>query len=188
MATVGLTNTFLARAGEPIPFEANIAVINGNDTDDTPLPALATRSGVALVVGWSCEGAACNIQIRDDGTARIDPLGVDGPLFDDNGYDWAFTDQLVAEANILIEEASNRLVDLALENNLIDVASDATRRALRSLPATESLYCCRMRIEHAAGNANAVRSTYKELCTALTEWGTAPSEPATALLRRLTAP
>lgn len=63
---------------------------------------------------------------------------VNGALFDAALFDWAHTNQLVAEASELIEQASCKLVDLALEQDMIDFARDVTRRALRSLPTRAS--------------------------------------------------
>jgi hypothetical protein len=108
---------------------------------------------------------------------------VNGVPFDAALFDWAHTNQLVAEASELIEQASCKLVDLALEQDMIDFAREVTRRALRSLPTTESLYRCRMIIEHRSGNTPGIRHAYDELVAKLNEYGTSPSDETAYLLR-----
>jgi nucleoid-associated protein YgaU len=109
---------------------------------------------------------------------------VNGAPFDAALFDWAHTNQLVAEASELIEQASCKLVDLALEQDMIDFAREVTRRALRSLPTTESLYRCRMNIEHRSGNTPGIRHAYDELVAKLNEYGTFPAHETTRLLER----
>jgi hypothetical protein len=106
---------------------------------------------------------------------------VNGAPFDAALFDWAHTNQLVAEASELIEQGSCKLVDLALEQDMIDFARDVTRRALRSLPTTESLYRCRMNIEHRSGNTPGVRQAYDELLASLKQYGTCPSDATNSL-------
>ncbi|MGH9242922.1 MAG: LysM peptidoglycan-binding domain-containing protein [Acidimicrobiales bacterium] len=111
-----------------------------------------------------------------------------GPPFDAAGYDWAHRDQDVAEACTLIEHATERLVDLALAADLIDVARDAIVRGLRGLPGNEELYRCRMRVEHCGGNLPGVSAAYEELVTYLADLETEPSPSTTALYEDLVRP
>jgi nucleoid-associated protein YgaU len=113
---------------------------------------------------------------------------VTGPPFDAVGYDWAHRDQDVAEASALIEQATEHLVDLALEASLVDVARDAIVRGLRGLPGNELLYRCRMRVEHDAGNLAGVTAAYEELVTYLTDLETEPSPATTVLYHDLVRP
>lgn len=112
---------------------------------------------------------------------------VDGPPFDASGYDWAYTEQLVAEASSLIEEGTNALVDLALEADMLELCGDAVRRAMRSLPDAESLFRCQMRVEHAIGNTPGVCRSFVSLSAALREIGAEPADESVRLLRSLTA-
>ena len=111
-----------------------------------------------------------------------------GPPFDAAGYDWAHRDQDVAEACTLIEHATERLVELALDTGLVDVARDAIVRGLRGLPGNEELYRCRMRVEHHGGNVPGVSAAYDELVTYLADLETEPSTSTTALYQDLVRP
>lgn len=111
-----------------------------------------------------------------------------GPPFDAAGYDWAHRDQDVAEACTLIEHATERLVELALDTDLVDVARDAIVRGLRGLPGNEELYRGRMRVEHRCGNLPGVSGAYDELVTYLADLETEPSPSTTALYEDLVRP
>jgi hypothetical protein len=113
---------------------------------------------------------------------------VNGPPFDAVGYDWAYRDQDVAEASTLIEQATELLVDHALEAGLVDVARDAVVRGLRGLPGNEELYRCRMRVEHRASNLAGVTAAYEELVTYLADLDTEPSPATAALFHDLVRP
>lgn len=113
---------------------------------------------------------------------------VNGPPFDAAGYDWAHRDQDAAEASTLIEQAAERLVALALDTDLVDVARDAIRRGLRGLPGNEVLYRCRLRVEHHGGNLAGVNAAYDELVTYLADLEAEPSARTTALYRELVRP
>jgi hypothetical protein len=113
---------------------------------------------------------------------------VNGPPFDAVGYDWAYRDQDVAEASALIEQATEQLVDHALDAGLVDVARDAIVRGLRGLPGNEELYRCRMRVEHRAGNLAGVTAAYEELVTYLADLDTEPSPATAALFHDLVRP
>ena len=110
---------------------------------------------------------------------------VDGQPFDDAGYDWAYTEQLVSEANNLIVAATCQLTPLALAAGLVEVARNAVRRALRAVPGDEDLYRCRLRVEGHTGNLAGVRSAYAELVTALKAIDAKPSDETIALYTQL---
>lgn len=165
----------------------------GNLADGTPvLPAADRSHGGTLEIapGVSTDLALLRSLVERASQASsseaIDLLRtaldlVNGPPFDAVGYDWAYRDQNVAEASALIEQATEQLVDLALDATQIDVAREATVRGLRGLPGNEELYRCRMRVEHHAGNLAGVTAAYEELVTYLIDLETEPS-PATASL------
>ena len=113
---------------------------------------------------------------------------VTGPPFDAVGYDWAYRDQDVAEASTLIEQAAERLVELALEAGQVDIAREAVVRGLRGLPGNEELYRCRMRVEHHAGTLPGVTAAYEELVTYLDDLETEPSPATSALFHDLARP
>lgn len=109
---------------------------------------------------------------------------VEGPPFDAEGYDWAHHGtQDVAEASRLIEQATEQLVNLALDVDDIDIAREAITQGLRGLPGDEVLYRLRMTVEHHAGNLTGVSAAYDELVRHLADFDADPS-PSTLELRR----
>jgi nucleoid-associated protein YgaU len=172
----------------------------GDLADGTPvLPAADRSHGGTLEIapGVSTDLALLRSLVerasRASSSEAIDLLRtaldlVNGPPFDAVGYDWAYRDQNVAEASALIEQATEQLVDLALDATQIDVAREAIVRGLRGLPGNEELYRCRMRVEHHAGNLPGVTAAYEELVTYLTDLETEPSPATTALYQDLVRP
>lgn len=120
------------------------------------------------------------IRLLRDGLALIE-----GPPFDAAGYDWAHRDQDVAQASMVIEQAVELLVDLALDAGLTDTARAAVTRGLRGLPGDEQLYRARMRVEHHAGQHTAVAAAYDELTVYLADFDLEPSPTTTALFHDL---
>jgi hypothetical protein len=109
---------------------------------------------------------------------------VEGPPFDADGYDWAHHGtQDVAEASRLIEQATEQLVNLALDVDDIDLAREALNQGLRGLPGDEVLYRLRMKVEHHAGNLTGVSAAFDELLSHLADFDADPS-PSTLDLRR----
>jgi hypothetical protein len=112
---------------------------------------------------------------------------VHGPPFDAAGYDWAHhTEQYVAEASALIENAAEALVKLALAGGDIDLAREALVHGLRGMPGNEVLYRARMRLEYQAGNLAGVDAAYSELNGFLTDLASEPCAETVELFRRLT--
>ena len=111
---------------------------------------------------------------------------VAGPPFDAPGYDWAYHgEQWVADASMLIEQATVLLVELQLAAGDLDGARFAVTRGLRGLPGNEVLYRWRMRIEQQAGNSAAVRAAYRELLSFLDDLDAEPSLATCALYEEL---
>jgi hypothetical protein len=109
---------------------------------------------------------------------------VEGPPFDADGYDWAHHGtQDVSDASRLIEQSAEQLVNLALDNDDIDIAREAVAQGLRGLPGDEVLYRLRMKVEHHAGNLTGVSAAFDELMRHLADFDTDPS-PSTLDLRR----
>jgi len=92
---------------------------------------------------------------------------IDGVPFDSAEYDWAFETQDHATACELVEAATLRCVDIALNLGDIAAARHAVTQGLRALPLNEPLYRARMRVESASGNADGVRQALGELTAAL---------------------
>jgi len=110
---------------------------------------------------------------------------VEGPPFSGAYFEWAASQQLVADAEVLIERAAKQLVDLSLEAGDLDGARWAVQQGLRALPGNEPLYRARMRVESEAGNPAAVRSAYQELVSLLDDLDTEPSDATVDLYGQL---
>jgi DNA-binding SARP family transcriptional activator len=93
---------------------------------------------------------------------------VDGVPFDAVGYEWAHEQQHHARACNLIEIATLRLVDLAIDDDPA-TARHALNQGLRALRVNEPLYRARMRLEAHIGNHTGVRAVYNELTQLLNE-------------------
>jgi hypothetical protein len=76
---------------------------------------------------------------------------IEGPPFDAAGYDWAITNQLVSEAEHLVERAACLAAELAIDSADLAPARWAVTTGLRAIPGDEALYRMRMRVEAAAG-------------------------------------
>lgn len=135
------------------------------------------RRGVTDAIN---ESSVAAIRLLRDALALVE-----GPPFDAPGYDWAHRDQDVAEAAATIEQATDRLVDLAVEAGHLDVAREALTRGLRALPGDEHLYRIRMRVEAAAGNHVGIAAAYNELTVYLADLETRPSSVTTAEFHEL---
>jgi DNA-binding SARP family transcriptional activator len=94
---------------------------------------------------------------------------VDGVPFDAAGYDWAHEQQHHARACSLIETATLRLVDLAIDDDDPATARHALNQGLRALRVNEPLYRARMKLEAHIGNHTGVRTVYNELTQLLNE-------------------
>lgn len=172
----------------------------GDLDDGSPVMPAADRSrggSLQLAAGVTTDLAVLrHLVFEADGASSSEAIAllreglslVTGPPFDAVGYDWAYRDQDVAEASTLIEQAAERLAELALEAGQVDIAREAVVRGLRGLPGNEELYRCRMRVEHHAGNLPGVTAAYEELVTYLDDLETEPSPATSALFHELARP
>jgi hypothetical protein len=80
------------------------------------------------------------------------------------GYDWAFTEGVVVEAEATIADAAHRLARLALDRGDADLATWAAMQGLKSVPGSEPLYRDRMEAAHLIGDPAAVDRIVEELC------------------------
>ncbi len=88
-----------------------------------------------------------------------------GPPFEGvRGYDWAFTDGTVVEAEAMIADAAHRLARLALDRGDAGGATWAASQGLKSVPGSEPLYRDRMEAAHLNGDPAAVDRIVEELC------------------------
>jgi DNA-binding SARP family transcriptional activator len=81
-----------------------------------------------------------------------------------SGYEWAFTEGIIAEAEATIADASHRLAQLLLSDGDHAGATWAAQRGLNSVPGSEPLYRDRMEAAHLAGDPAAVDRIVEELC------------------------
>jgi len=81
LAAARIDGTFAARAGSSTPLDVTV-VVGGPETGDHVaglVPAAPPRRGVAAIVATDTADtdAGAHIELRPDGTARLEPLGVD---------------------------------------------------------------------------------------------------------------
>lgn len=96
---------------------------------------------------------------------------IHGVPFDSSEYDWSFETQDHAAACELVETASLRCIDIAMNLDDLSAARRAVSQGLRALPMNEPLYRARMRIEAASGNPEGVRQALTALTAALNDHG-----------------
>ena len=80
------------------------------------------------------------------------------------GYEWAYTEGLVASTEALIADAAHRLAQLLLSTGDAAGATWAAMQGLRGAPGDETLYRDRMLACDLAGNPAGVESVMDELC------------------------
>lgn len=180
-------------------FVASVRRALGDFDDGTPVMPPADRARGTLRLD---PRVTTDLALLRDTLAHVDELPsaeaiaalrdrlalVEGPPFDAPGYDWAHRDQDVADAAAAIEQAVDRLVDLAVDAGQLDVARDAITRGLRGLPGDEHLYRARMRVEAAAGNHAGIVAAYEQLTMYLADFETQPSPATNALYHELIGP
>lgn len=73
-----LDGTFAARTGSATPIEASVVVAHPANGDDAErlLQAAPAHRGIAVIVVGDRSSAPAHIELLDDGTARIEPLGI----------------------------------------------------------------------------------------------------------------
>ena len=73
-----LDGTFAARAGSATPIEATVVIAHPGSGDDARrlLQAAPAHRGIAVIVAGDKGMAAAHIELVDDGSARIEPLGI----------------------------------------------------------------------------------------------------------------
>lgn len=80
------------------------------------------------------------------------------------GYNWAFTEGIVVEAEAMIADAAHKLAQLALAAEDAELATWAAMTGLKSVPGSEPLYRDRMEAAHLNGDPAAVERIVEELC------------------------
>ena len=88
---------------------------------------------------------------------------VGGPPFAAAGLDWPDVAIWRQEAEVVIEGAALRLVELALEDDDFEMAKYAIRQGLIGLQVSESLVRARMRVAAAEQDATSVVKLYQDL-------------------------
>lgn len=101
MRVVGFDNTFEARLGSTPPIEASVAIV-GRGVEGGDAVEAAPRSSTAVVIASAKSNAPCRIKLANDGTARIEPLGIDFVLVG-----------VTVETSTVINEALSELETIA---------------------------------------------------------------------------
>jgi hypothetical protein len=86
------------------------------------------------------------------------------PLDGARGYEWAYSEHIIAAAEAMIADAAHRLAELYLEARDHARANWAAEQGLRVCPGDEALYRDRMKACHLAGNSAGVEAAFEELC------------------------
>ena len=86
------------------------------------------------------------------------------PLDGARGFEWAYSEHIVAAAEAMIADAAHRLAQLYLAAGDHAGANWAALQGLRACPGDETLYGDRMRACHLAGNLTGVEAAFEELC------------------------
>ena len=71
-----LTTAFGCRLGHEIPIEAYVAIVADREADVAELLTVPAARAVGAVVAGVHRDAGCQIRIAEDGSARIEPLGI----------------------------------------------------------------------------------------------------------------
>lgn len=133
---------------------------------------------------WAATAAdSVAIGVLHDGLALVRGR----PFTARTGFDWAYADQLVFQAEQLVVDAAHRLGELSLAADDPNGAVWATAAGLRGRPGDEALYQLRMRAFAAMGNRASLRLAMNELCTQLQDLAGVdePSEETTELFEQL---
>ena len=80
------------------------------------------------------------------------------------GYEWAYTEGIVVEAEATIADTAHRLAQLALADGDAALATWAATQGLMAVPGSEPLYRDRMEAAHLNGDPAAVDRIVDELC------------------------
>lgn len=80
------------------------------------------------------------------------------------GYEWAFTEAIVTDAEATISDAAHRLAQLELAQGHADAATWAATQGLKAVPGSEPLFRDRMEAAHLNGDPAAVDRIVDELC------------------------
>ena len=86
------------------------------------------------------------------------------PFEGSQGYEWAYTEGIVVEAEALIADTAHRLAQLALASGDAALATWAATKGLMAVPGSEPLYRDRMEAAHLNGDPAAVDRIVDELC------------------------
>ena len=86
------------------------------------------------------------------------------PFEGSQGYEWAYTEGIVVEAEALIADTAHRLAQLALASGDAAMATWAATKGLMAVPGSEPLYRDRMEAAHLNGDPAAVDRIVDELC------------------------
>lgn len=105
-----LPNTFAARTGSTVPIEATIVVAGKLETAELErlLACCAPRRGVAVVAAGLEGSAPAHIQLGDDRTAHLTPLGIE---FDAVGVSTETADEIDSLLEALVAEPDEHAVD-----------------------------------------------------------------------------
>ena len=143
---------------------------------DAALPALVAATGGVYQLGPLVTTDLARFEARVAHASRCAPsvaietlrsaleLVRGKPFEGARGYEWAFSESLIANIEAKIADAAHQLATLYLDAGNPQEAIDAAMRGLVAAPADEILYRDRMLACDLAGNPAGVESVMDELC------------------------
>ncbi|MFZ6003060.1 MAG: BTAD domain-containing putative transcriptional regulator [Actinomycetota bacterium] len=105
-----LPSTFAARTGSTVPIEATVVVAGPHEASavERLVARCAPRRGVAVVAAGVEGSAPAHIQLGDDGTACLTPLGIE---FDAVGVSTETADEIDSLLEALVAEPDEQAID-----------------------------------------------------------------------------
>lgn len=180
--SAGRLKTAVWPEGEPTRDTFNVTVHRarsalGVDSDGEPHLPHAVTNGGGYSVGphVTTDLARFNDLVRRSRTAADEATEADllrqavgllrGQVLEGAaGYEWAFTEALVAETEATISDAAHRLAQLELACGDANAATWAATQGLKAVPGSEPLFRDRMEAAHLNGDPAAVDRIVEELC------------------------
>lgn len=160
--TVSLARTALGRAPD-----GNFHLPHYSATDRLYRLSPAVTTDLARLEARLAHAQLCPPELATETLRSALELVRGLPFEGARGYEWAYSEHLVAHAEAAISDVANRLADLYLEAGDHRAATWAALQGLKGCPVDEGLYRTRMRACHQAGNLAGAETAFQELCEAV---------------------
>jgi DNA-binding SARP family transcriptional activator len=157
--TVSMTRSGLGRASDGTPHFPHCAATGGTYRLEPLVTTDLARFEARVAHAHQCVPAAAIVTLHS--AMEL----VRGKPFDGaRGYEWAFSEALIANVEATIADAAHQLAQLYLDAGDPQEATWAALRGLVAAPGDEILYRDRMLASDLAGNPAGVETVMDELC------------------------